>query len=305
METKKLIGLSPIEYEHPFDKAALNKLRALSGLDVVTNFLLNWMYVKWNVIGLQGSNFHVTRDSCPELFLLVKDVAATLDVTDFPEIYTEWGYSVNGYTTGNKDQTLMVLNSGAVDLLTDQQLKFVVGHEMGHIKSGHVLYHMMAQLFTSMVEFIPLGEKLLKPIHFALLYWNRMSEFTADRAGLLACQNKDEAIQAIMKMAGVPMKYFENMNQDSFIKQAEEFETKYSGLAETAIKNITIASSSHPWTVFRAGELLKWIESGEYDKILNGNSSILCEHTGQYFSPDVATCPWCGLPTSEHKNYKK
>lgn len=222
METKKLIGLSPIEYEHPFDKAALNKLRALSGLDVVTNFLLNWMYVKWNVIGLQGSNFHVTRDSCPELFLLVKDVAATLDVTDFPEIYTEWGYSVNGYTTGNKDQTLMVLNSGAVDLLTDQQLKFVVGHEMGHIKSGHVLYHMMAQLFTSMVEFIPLGEKLLKPIHFALLYWNRMSEFTADRAGLLACQNKDEAIQAIMKMAGVPMKYFENMNQDSFIKQAEE-----------------------------------------------------------------------------------
>lgn len=290
MDTKKLINLPPEEYEHPFDRAALNRLRALPGLDTVTNFMLNWTYVKWHLIELQGSNFHVTNESCPELYQLVKDVATTLYVEDMPEIYTEWGYAVNAYTTGIKDQTLLVLNSGAVDLLDDAQLKYVVGHEIGHIKSGHVLYHMMAQMFSTMMSMIPLGETLLTPIHYALLYWNRMSEFTADRAGLLACQNKDEAIKSIIKMAGVPMKYFNSLNEDSFIKQAEEFEKLNSGIADSAIRSLSIMTSSHPWTVYRAGELLKWIASGEYDRILKKYEGVACVHCGNILSKDATYC---------------
>ncbi len=290
MDTKKLINLPPEEYEHPFDKAALKKLRALPGLDTVTNFFLNWGYVRWQVIELQGSNFHVTRESCPQLYELVEDVAKTLGVEDFPEIYTEWGYAVNAYTTGIKEQTLLVLNSGAVDLLNDDQLKYIIGHEMGHIKSGHVLYHLMAQMISSMIKYIPLGESLLAPIHYALLYWNRMSEFSADRAGLLACQNKDEAIQSVIKMAGVPMKYFGNLNEESFIKQAEEFEKLNNGFADSAIRSLSILSSSHPWTVYRAGELLKWINSGEYDRIIDKYEGVPCIHCGNILSKDSTYC---------------
>lgn len=290
MDTKKLINLPPEEYEHPFDKAALKKLRALPGLDTVTNFFLNWGYVRWQVIEFQGSNFHVTRESCPQLYELVEDVAKTLGVEDFPEIYTEWGYAVNAYTTGIKEQTLLVLNSGAVDLLNDDQLKYIIGHEMGHIKSGHVLYHLMAQMISSMIKYIPLGESLLAPIHYALLYWNRMSEFSADRAGLLACQNKDEAIQSVIKMAGVPMKYFGNLNEESFIKQAEEFEKLNNGFADSAIRSLSILSSSHPWTVYRAGELLKWINSGEYDRIIDKYEGVPCIHCGNILSKDSTYC---------------
>ena len=158
-----LIGLDPTVYEHPFDQAALNTLRKLPGFDTATNFILNWTAVKWNLVAMQGSNFHVTRESCPELYNQAKLAAQLLGVEDVPEIYTEWGYAVNGYTTGNKDKTMLVLNSGAVDLLTEGQLNYVVGHEMGHIKSGHVLYHLMAQLFSSAIGLIPLGETLLTP----------------------------------------------------------------------------------------------------------------------------------------------
>ncbi len=118
MERVHLINLDSQTYEHPFDKAALNTLRNLPGFDTVTNFILNWAAVKWNLVAMQGSNFHVTRESCPELYKQIKEDAAVLGVEDFPEIYTEWGYAVNGYTTGNKDKTMLVLNSGAVDLLT-------------------------------------------------------------------------------------------------------------------------------------------------------------------------------------------
>lgn len=290
MNPKKLINLPSEEYEHPFDKAALKKLRALPGLDTVTNCFLNWGYVRWHVVDLKGSNFHVTRESCPKLYALVEDVAKTLGVDDFPEIYTEWGYNVNAYTTGIKEQTILVLNSGAVDLLNDNQLKYIVGHEMGHIKSGHVLYHFMAQMISSMIKYIPLGEQLLAPIHYTLLYWNRMSELSADRAGLLACQNKDEAIQSVIKMAGVPMKYFGKINEESFIKQAEEFEKLNNDFAYSAIRLLSIISSSHPWTVYRAGELIKWIHSGEYDRIIDKYEGVPCVHCGNIVAKNSTYC---------------
>ena len=77
-------------------------------------------------------------------------------------------------------------------------------------------------------------------------------------------------------MAGAPQKYFEKLDQEAFIKQAEEFETRFSSVADSAIRTISIASSTHPWTVYRAGELLKWIKSGEYDKILEEYSGVPC-----------------------------
>lgn len=295
METKKLIGLDSKLYEHPFDRTALNKLRGLKGFDTVTNFLLNWTYVKWNLVELQGSDFHVTRESCPELYKMAVDVAKTLDIEEMPEFYTEWGYAINGYTTGFKNNTLVVLNSGAIDLLSEKQLRFVIGHEAGHIKSGHILYHMMAQLFSLMIASIPLADTILAPIQLALMYWNRMSEFTADRAGLLACQDKDEAVKAIIKMAGIPIKYYGEINEDAFIKQAEEFEKKFSGIAEEAIKALSIMTSTHPWTVYRAGELLKWIESGEYEKLLNDYAGEECIHCGSPVAKGATFCHVCGL----------
>jgi Zn-dependent protease with chaperone function len=290
MEKKILIGLNPEEYEHPFDKAALRKLKALPGFDTFTNWFLNWTYVRWELVELQGSSFQVTRESCPELYELARGVARTLSVEDFPEIYTCWGYFVNGFTTGIKERTLMVLYSGAVDLLNDKQLEYVIGHEMGHIQSGHILYHQMARLLSQIIGLVPLGETLFTPIQYALMYWDRMSEFTADRAGLLACQSKEEAIQAIVKMAGVPLKYFNNINEGAFLKQAEEFEKLNTGVMDSAIRTLSIINSSHPWTVYRAGELLKWINSGDYERILTKYEGVPCKHCGNIVAKDATYC---------------
>lgn len=295
MESKKILfGLNSKLYEHNFDKKALAALKAVPGFDQVVNWFLNWTYIKWHVIELQGSNFLVTRESCPELYELVHDVADTLDVRPLPRFYTQWGYDINGYTTGYKEDTILVLNSGTVDLLTDEELRYVAGHEMGHVKSGHVLYHTMGELFNVAISQIPLVSTMTKPIYYALMYWIRMSEFTADRAGLMACQNIDAAINAIIKMSGLPLKYFEKMDSDAFIKQATEFKDSFKGLADTTIKTLTIAGSSHPWTVLRAAELLKWYESGEYQKILDGIGNLVCPECNMQIPAGVKQCPYCG-----------
>lgn len=291
--TKTLAGLKSETYEHPFDREALDKLKKIPGVDKVTNFLLNWTFVNWHLIELQGSHFRITHESCPELYSLIKEVEETLDITDRPKIYTKWGYDINGYTTGTKDNTLMMLNSGAVDLLSENQLKYIVGHEMGHIKSNHVLYHMMAEFLPTIVSLIPGGNVLTAPIQLALLYWQRMSELSADRAGLLACQDKEAVLEAIVKMAGLPLKYFDNINEEAFLAQAEEFKKMHEGFINGAMANLTIMTSTHPWTVFRAAELVKWINSGEYDKILSESKVKRCECCGKVVSIDTSKCPVC------------
>ncbi len=294
-----LAGLPASEYEHPFDQSALATLKKLPGFDKVAEFFLNWAAVKWEYVALQGSNFHVTRESCKSLYDQVKESAAILGVDEFPEIFTKWGYTINGYTTGTRNTTMLVLYSGAIDLLTENQLDFVIGHEMGHIKSGHVLYHTMAQLITSAMSLIPIAGNLITPIRLGLLYWSRMSEFTADRAGLLACQDKKAVLDAIIKMSGAPQKMFGNLDEEVFMRQAEEFENKFAGLADKSIKTLTIATSTHPWTVYRAGELLKWIKSGEYDRLLQKYAAMQCRNSGGWVSKNETVCPYCGLPTSD------
>ncbi len=298
MDYKYLIGLNSKSYEHELDRKVLNTLKGKTGFEAATNAFLNWTYIKWNVIALKGGCFQITKDSCPELYTTLLDVSRILDVHPMPSLYTEWQYGINGYTTGFGDDTLIVLKSGAVDLLTEEELRFVAGHEFGHIKSGHVIYHQMANMFNEAMSLLPLVGNLAEPIKYLLLYWDRMSEFTADRAGLLACQDIDVAIQAIVKMAGLPMKYYNDKVRDSFIKQAESFQLDLNSLSEKAIKTITIATSRHPWIVLRAAELLKWYNSGEYEQIINGNSHDVCiwQDCGKPITKGSECCPYCGRP---------
>lgn len=294
MEKKKLINLDPKVYEHPVDRQLLKYLSSLPGFETLTNWVLNWTYVKWHLVDLKGSNFHVTEKSCPELYNQVKEVAQTLDISDMPHIYTEWGYYINAYTTGFKENTLLTIYSGAVDLLSKEQLDYIIGHEMGHIKSKHVIYHVMAQFLTNLISEWPIASSMIRPIRAGLLYWNRMSEFTADRAGLLACQNPDAAIDAVIKMTGVPQKYFNTTDRELFMEQAKEFEYLLSG-AENIMKNISALDESHPWTVLRAAELIKWIESGEYDKILSDYGGVKCPHCSNIVAQNAEICHVCGM----------
>ena len=288
---QKLIHLKSTEYEHPFDRAALEKVNSIPLLPQATNFLLNWVVIKWKIVGLCGSNFHVTRESCPDLFRLAKDVTETLDLDRLPNLYMEQDYYVNAYTTGYQNDAFIVVTTGAVDKLSDEELQFIIGHEAGHVKSGHVLYHLMTAFISQILTNVPaLGTALPS----ALNYWNRMSEFTADRAGLLACQDLNAALSAIMKMSGLPERYYKNASIDGFMKQAREFDEQYGGTTDKIIKTISILDEDHPWTIIRAAELIRWVESGEYDRILRKTKGKVCPKCKKEIAEDMLVCPICG-----------
>lgn len=290
----QLIGLKSSDYEHPLDRKVLEMLKGKSLFHDAVNGMLNWGFVKWELIALKGGYFQITQESCKDLYDQIVDVQKTLDVLRLPELYTKWDYAVNGYTTGTKDDTLMVLHSGAVDLLTEQELRFVVGHEFGHIKSDHVLLHMMADMINSGASLIPVVGNFVGASNLLLMYWKRMSEFSADRAGLLACQDIDVALDCIIKMAGIPKKLFGTNARDGFMEQAKKFSLDLSDFSDKAIKTVTIATSTHPWTVMRAAELIKWYESGEYQKIMDNYEGKMCPVHRGLVAKDTLVCPICG-----------
>lgn len=295
MERYHLRDLQTSSYEHPEDRKALNVLQNLSCCEGIIKSFLDWSAVKADYVIRKASNYHVTHTSCPELASLIGDAISILDIDDIPRVYIEWGYNINGYTHGFKDTTMMVLNSGVIDLMSDMEQTFVIGHELGHIKSKHVIYQTLAYIISQGISAIPVIGSIPEIFVMALTRWSRMAEFTADRAGLLACQDIDAALDAIIKMSGVPQKYFDKIDRNAFLKEAESLSKELSFSDKAFEKLINLMYNNHPWTVIRAFELKKWFDSGDYQRVLDLYKSIKCPDCGNYCKKDIAICPACGF----------
>lgn len=311
---KILKGLDSTFYEHDFDKMALEQLKKVKGFDFVCKKILEYGIEKFIRIQYTGSSLKVNEKSLPSLYNALVKNCEVLDINKQPEMYLSWDYSINGFTTGEKD-TFIVLNSGAIDLMSEKELNFIIGHELGHVKSKHVLYHMMSQILPVLGDILGnitlgIGNLISESMKIALNYWSRMSEFTADRAGLLACQDFESVGKAILKMSGLPIKYYNGQMLDTFMEQAQEF-TKLDFDPSNKIMKILLSYNlSHPWTIIRYAELYKWYKSEKYQEIISNqnynNNLKICQTCKRDNKAEAKFCYYCGTllnSHSPHTNY--
>jgi Zn-dependent protease with chaperone function len=303
-----LIGLYPQLYEHPLDQAALNALQHTAGLDMLVRKVNTWGLERLLRVQLTGSFIHVTPEALPDLYKIFLTARDRLAIPITPDLYIKNAGQINAFTAG-VDRPIIVLNSGAVDGLTDDELLFLLGHEMGHIKSGHVLYYQIASCLPLVGQIVGnltlgIGNLLSMGLQGALMHWQRSSELTADRAGLLACQSQDSTLRSMMKLAGLPKSVAEKVDVKHFIKQAQEFQNFDTSMGDKIAKQISISGSEHPWTVMRAREVLTWIETGGYQAILDMPHDFpvpravalrrFCDQCGNEANPGDAFCRSCG-----------
>ena len=257
---------------HEDDKSTINKLNKILGFKGLVDNTVGNIMERCGEIEYHGEGINVTAKSMPHLHRQLLEACRILGIEETPSFSVDWWFGIGGFTVGEKHRR-MVLQSGAIDLLTTEELLFMIGHELGHMKCGHKRYHMLTEAM-----YMPIVNSDLKIwmslIKLPLLNWYRYSDFTADRFGLLCCQDLRVALSTMIKMAGLPKKYHNEINIAAFIRQAADFNNKYISRIDRLIKYLSINAASMPWLVLRAAELLKWYQSGEYEKIINHNKKL-------------------------------
>jgi Zn-dependent protease with chaperone function len=264
---RKLTDISPRSWEHPADRAALSVLEKTGGLrDVITMIVGGSTEKGIRLLHVAGS-VKVTANQFPKVKQMLSRVVEVMDWPVTPDIFVTNNPFFNAGVIGVKEP-FIVLNSAVISMLEDDELYCVIAHEMGHIMSGHNVYTtvlwVLLQLSTSV---LPIAGLVVKPLVLALREWERKSELTADRVGLLALQSEQENYNVLMKMAGGGD--LSQMNANDFFQQAWEYENQKTVL-DGILKMRNTAGESHPFPVVRLQELHTWAVSGEYAAILSG-----------------------------------
>ena len=261
--------ISSRAWEHAADRAALDTLRAIPGFDEVVRRVAGFITERGVRQLFLANAVQVGPAQRPRLHALLADVCATLDWPERPELYVTQSSKVNAYAIGF-ERPFIVMTSGALELLDgDDERRFLLAHELGHIMSGHMLYRTVALVLLSIgtLPLLPIGLALL-PFQLALLEWHRKSELSTDRAGLLAVQDTVVAQRAFMKLAGGP-DYGDDASVEEFMRQASAYETG-GDTWDRILKLVNTAFREHPFNTVRAGELERWRTSGTYEAILAG-----------------------------------
>ncbi len=262
--------ISPKTWEHPADRAALAALKQMGILDEIIRLLIGITTEKAIRMIALSSSVRAGEKQFPKIFAYLNEACSVLDIREIPEIYVTQSPIMNAGAIGVK-KPFITINSAFISQLSDDELLAVIGHELGHIASGHVLYKTLLWLLlnlSSLIAGMPVQGIALSGIIAVLNEWNRKSELSADRAGLLVVQEENASFTLLMKMAGGS--FLEEMNIDEFFIQASEYE-EGGDLLDSLYKIINLSGQTHPYPVLRLKELNMWIKSGDYEKIRSGN----------------------------------
>jgi Zn-dependent protease with chaperone function len=265
--------IGAVSWEHPADRAALQALRAIPGVDEVIRKTLALLGGERGVrLLFQGNAVRIGPAQFPKLWHLHNEVTTTFDWPAVPELYLSQTPFFNAGAYGI-DRPFIVVHSAAVELLDDDELRVLLAHELGHVMSGHALYRTIAAVLAliSLGALPTLAGLAVLPIRLAFLEWSRKSELSADRAGLLGAQDIVAAQRLAMKMAGGGRggAFAGQLNPDAFMQQAHEYAASGEGL-DVVYKVLSTLALTHPMHTVRAAELQRWVSSGEYDRILRG-----------------------------------
>jgi Zn-dependent protease with chaperone function len=262
------MGISPRAYEHPADRGALAVLRAVPAVAPILKAVAGAFTERGERLLQVASSVRVGPKQYPQLDRIRNEVAATFDLDEVPELFVERSAQAYAYTYGI-DKPFIVISTGSVDLLDNESLRFLIGHETGHVMSGHALYNTLLRRLidlTTSFAWVPAGAIAMRAVIAALREWQRKTELSCDRAGLLACQDPQAALRTHLALAG---DLGGQVDIASFLAQAQEYE-EVEDIRDSILKLLHTETRSHPLVVVRAAELQRWSASEEYREILTG-----------------------------------
>jgi Zn-dependent protease with chaperone function len=278
--------ISPRAWEHPADRGALVALRAIPGFDQVLKAISGAIGERSVRLLYLATSIRVSPRQYPQLHQLVSECATTLDLQPIPDLFVTRDANPSAMTIG-LDRPIIVVTTGMLDLLEPEGMRFIIGHEVAHVLSGHAVYRtMLMQLITlsQSIQWLPLGAWGVRAIILGLNEWFRKSELSCDRAGLLCVQDPRAALRVHASLAGAQDP--DEMDVAGFLDQAADYESS-GDIRDSLLKILQITDATHPLAAQRAAELQRWAAMGEYRDILSGDYPRRSEDKDAPMSEDV------------------
>jgi Zn-dependent protease with chaperone function len=264
-EGHRLTEISPRAFQHPADRAATAALGSIPYLDTVVRKLIELGYERALRQAYLGSSVRLSEEQLGEVWRDHALAYATLDMGEAPDLYLSQFPMPNALAIGAR-RPIVVVQSELLQLLDGPQRRAVFAHEAAHILSDHQLYRTALTILVLMTRSarLPLP---LSPVRSALMEWGRATELSADRAAALVTRDPLAVCRTLMSIAAGAM--VEQLDLDAFMRQGLDYKEK-GGALERLTRLMLDLGVTHPMVVKRTHELMAWVHSGEFDRIVDG-----------------------------------
>ena len=273
-------GISSEAFRHPLDQQAEQALRSVPGFDLVTRKFVEFVYERPQLVYLIGNSIQVGPRQYSTLYRMFRECVRDLDIHPEPTLFVNQNPQVNSYALG-QEHPYVVVNTGLLDLLNEDEIRSVLAHELGHIKCGHTILIQMAMWAMNAASLLGeltfgLGNLVSNGLIYAFYEWRRKAELSSDRAALLVMDDINIVMRSMMKVSGGSLKYAHECSLDEFIRQSEQYQELDQDNLNQIYKLFLYNGAqgmmlSHPFPVERVRYLQEWATSEEYRQIRQGN----------------------------------
>lgn len=165
---------------------------------------------------MAADSLMITEKTMPELYAICQEVKGNIGYEEDIEFYIQGRSEVNAYSYYSEDSEKphqIVINSGLFNLMDIQELKYIVGHEIGHlINKDSYVKRLYSFIYPDDVEAPEIIETRMNQ-------YNQLCEYAADRYGYLGCMDLEACITASYKLScGIDLKKM-NVSIDALIDQ--------------------------------------------------------------------------------------
>ncbi len=261
--------ISAKAYEHPADRAATAALKAVPMLDTVVRKLIEWQYERALRQMYLSNSVRVDERQLPDLWAHHVAVCKILDMPKTYDLYVTDTVVANAMVIGAQNP-MVIVGTPLLARLGSGEQRAVLAHEVAHILSDHVLYKTaLAILLRAGGGGVPFPLAIPAAAAKAvLLEWSRAAELSCDRAEALVVHDPRIVCRGLMVLAGGMRA--DQLNLDAFLAQAREYED-WDDPSDRVRRFFYEINSTHPYAVRRVSEIMRWVQSGEYDRIQRGD----------------------------------
>jgi Zn-dependent protease with chaperone function len=202
---------------------------------------------------LDQQGVEVTPQRTPELSAIFEKCRRRIQPGNVEAIVVP-SRQLNAYTFGFSDPKIVVLFDALFKVMDQDEIAFIMGHELGHVALGHTWLNTL----LGSAEMFPGSFTAAVVLTLAFRWWNRSCEYSADRAGLLACGNINKAVSALVKLVAGDARTQQQIQESLNMIDKED---------DSLVNILGESLSTHPMIIRRVEELKKFAASSEYQRL--------------------------------------